>query len=120
MVAYKMEFMESCFQLEVHPDWHKWDILDELFLDKQVFEMKLHDLQKLVHESILATSFFGDVLEAMYDWMFAWRDEKSKDDCATMEARTLTAHQQVHETWMAYQLCSFHVHVLGEYRATLL
>jgi hypothetical protein len=77
-------------------------------------------LQKLVHESILAPSFFGDVLKAMYDQMIAWWDKKSKDDCATMEARTLEVHRQVHEAWMAYRLCSLHVHVLGEYRATLL
>ncbi len=69
MVAYNMEFMESCFQLEAHPNWHKWDMLDESFLDKQVFEMKLGHLQKLVHESILAPSFFGDVLEAMIGWL---------------------------------------------------
>ncbi len=68
----------------------------------------------------MAPSFYNNVLKTMYNRMIAWQDKKSKDDCATMEARTLTAHQQVHETWMAYQLCSFHVHVLGEYRATLL
>jgi hypothetical protein len=72
MLAYNMEFMESCFQLEAHPDWHKQDMLDESFLDKQVSKMKLGDLQKLVHKSILAPSFFGDVLKAMYDRMIAW------------------------------------------------
>jgi hypothetical protein len=38
-VAYNMEFMESCFQLEVRLDWHKWDMLNESFPDKQVYEM---------------------------------------------------------------------------------
>jgi hypothetical protein len=53
MVAYDMEFMESCFQLEVRLDWHKWDMLNESFPDKQVYEMKRADLQNLVHESSL-------------------------------------------------------------------
>jgi hypothetical protein len=119
MVAYNMEFMESCFQLKAHPNWHKWDMLDESFLDKQVSEMKLGDLQKLVYELIWAPSF-GDVLEAMYDRMIAWQHKKFKDDCAIMETKTLTTHRQVHEAWMAYQLCSLHVHVLGENRTTLL
>ncbi len=44
MVAYNMEFMESWFQLEAHPNWHKWDMLDESFLDKQVSKIKLGDL----------------------------------------------------------------------------
>jgi len=105
--------------LEVHRDWHKWDMLDESFPDKQISEMKIGDLQKLVHELILAPSFFGDVLEAMYDRMSAWQDKKSKDDCATMEARTLAVHRQVHEAWMAYRLCSLRLHVFGEYRTTL-
>jgi hypothetical protein len=34
--------------------------------------------------------------------MIAWQDKKSKDDCVTMEARTLAVHQHVHEAWMAY------------------
>lgn len=67
MAAYNITFMESCFQLEVHLDWHKWDMFNESFPNKQVYDMKLSDLQKLVHESILAPSFFGDVLRAMYD-----------------------------------------------------
>jgi hypothetical protein len=32
MAAYNMEFMESCFQLEARPNWHKWDMLDAHFL----------------------------------------------------------------------------------------
>jgi hypothetical protein len=33
------------------------------------------------------------VLKAMYDRMIGWQDKKSKDDCATMEAKTLVDHQ---------------------------
>jgi hypothetical protein len=72
MTDYNIEFMESCFQLEAHPDWHKWNTFDESFLDKQVFGMKLSDLQKLVHELILAPSPSNDVLEVMYDLMTTW------------------------------------------------
>ncbi len=63
---------------------------------------KLGDLQKLVYESFLAPSFSNNVLEAMYDQMTTWWDKKFKDDCATMEAKTLATHQQAHEAWMAY------------------
>ncbi len=72
IVAYNMDFMESCFQLEAHPNWHKWDMFDESFPNKQVFGMKISDLQKLVHELILAPSFSSAAFETMYDRMTTW------------------------------------------------
>jgi hypothetical protein len=46
--------------------------------------------------------------------------KKFKDNSATMEAQTLATHRKVHEAWMAYQLCSSHVHILVDYKIVLL
>jgi hypothetical protein len=72
MVAYNMEFLQICFQSKAHPYQHKWDVLDESFPNKNIFEIQLNDLQSLVNGSLLALSFSGDMLEVMYDQMTKW------------------------------------------------
>jgi hypothetical protein len=52
MVAYNMKFLQFCFQSKAHPYQHKWDVLDESFPNKNVFEVQLIDLQSLVKGSL--------------------------------------------------------------------
>ncbi len=120
MVAYNMEFLQLCFQSKAHPYQHKWDVLDELFPNKNIFEIQLNDLQSLLKGSLLAPSISSDMLEVMYDRMTKWWEKKFKDNSATIEAQTLATHWKVHEAWMACQLCSLHVHILVDYRITSL
>ncbi len=116
MVAYNMEFLQFCFQSKAHPYQHKWDVLDESFPNKNIFKVQLIDLQSLVKRSLLAPSLSSD----MYDRTTKWWEQKFKGNIATMEAQTLATHRKVHEAWMAYQLCSLHVHILVNYKITLL
>jgi hypothetical protein len=91
-------------------------VFDESFPNKNIFEIQLNDLQSLVKGSLLAPSLSSD----MYDRTTKWWEQKFKDNIATMEAQTLATHWKVHEAWMAYQLCSLHVHILVNYKITLL
>jgi hypothetical protein len=74
MVAYNMEFMESCFQLEVCLDWHNWDMLNESFPDKKF--MRWSELTcKTLFMSHLCT-------------LFLWRCVKNyvwSDDCTVRQ-----------------------------------
>jgi hypothetical protein len=67
MVGYNKEFLQFCFQSKARPYQYKWDVLDESFPNKNIFEIQLNDLQSLVKGSLLAPSFSSDMLEVMYD-----------------------------------------------------
>jgi hypothetical protein len=68
MVAYNMEFLQFCFQSKAHLNQHKWDVFDESFPNKNIFEIQLNDLQSLVKGSLLAPSLSGDMYDRTTKW----------------------------------------------------